>query len=101
MLKTKSGRYIIFDATDPNFYQGKISSMFNEAAKNGYWFFQPSEWVPAPGSNDYGCTAACLTKTLMPYSAGYSTPEAALAAAEEWEAERRMYDEVFGAAMSL
>lgn len=43
MITTNSGKYIIFDITDPSFMSGKkIPKDFDTT--NGYWFFQPADW---------------------------------------------------------
>lgn len=86
-MKTKSGRYIIFDITE--FLPGKpIPSDYDTT--NGPWFFRPADWV-APDWG--GVTVAKFRGFPFAYSPGYAEPEQALAAAEEWEGQRPWREE--------
>lgn len=78
--------YVVFDATDPGFYAGKISLEFTKWSKNAehVWFFQPTDWVPSNGSDWYGSTTASMTHVLVAYSHGHATAAEAQAAADGW-----------------
>lgn len=96
-IKTKSEEHIIFDITDPSFCSGKmIPSDFDTST--GEWFFQPTAWEPPA----WGFNFIYLGKRGFPmaYSPGYPTLEAALAAAETWEIERKKQDVINKASMS-
>ena len=86
---TQSGAYviadIIADITDPTFYPGKtIPLSYEDVSAEGTWFFWPKDWL---SENFGGIFTAWAAKYPMVYSIGFSTPEAAIAAAEKWEAE--------------
>ena len=84
--------FIVFDATDPSFYGGKLSESFSSLSCDGSlpWFFQPDHWAPNGDGTWYGTLSHSMSKVLMPYSVGYATREAAQAAASEWFEARTM-----------
>ena len=87
MLKTKSGKHIIADITDPSFYPGKkIHSSYQDPEFNGgTWFF----WAEYYLSETFGgIVHAKIRGYPMIYSPGFLTAEKALEAAEEWEATK-------------
>lgn len=89
MITTKSGKYIIFDVTDPAFFPGKkIPEDFQKASINGTCFFQPVDW---DAENSYGgIVFAKMRGFPMAYSQGHSSYEEALAEAQKWEDEEPM-----------
>lgn len=85
-MKTKDGKYIIFDITE--FLPGKpIPDEFCKSAnEGGPFFFMPSTWTEELG---WGTFLAQHRGYPMNYSPGFETAEAAAEAATAWEVTRQ------------
>lgn len=99
MTTTKSGRYVVFDITDPAFHPGQPIPPGFDTSK-GNWFFHPCDWdAPTYG----GSPLALLRKYPCPYSPGYASEDEALEEAELWDAdsearserEQRLHDRLW------
>lgn len=91
-MLTRSGKFIVFDVTDPSFYPGKvIPKAFQDAAENSHccWFFQPAHWSQ---ENGFGNSIIAERRGFPSvYSPGYESEEEALIQAEVWEAAEENY----------
>lgn len=101
-MLTKSGKYLIFDVTDPSFLPGRrIPALFNEEYRKngGTWFFQPADWDE---DNAWGgMNISRLIGFPYPYSPAYTDPNAALADAEQWESTKAVRDKRDAAALAF